>query len=682
MSRIYGIACILVVIFCPLTAPVSAQQAEKLFKKGDQALQRADMEAAAKFYEEGLVSQPDHVRGNMQMGNLLLRQKQTEPALTFLRKANQLAAGQVRELPFLLAEAYQVSSHFDSAIVHYQIALQGTRKKDYEQVERIGKRILECQAGQELQRQPVEATVSQVKGGINSLWDDHVPVPTDQGNMLIFISRRPSSVKNPEGKQTELYEDVYSSQLENGIWGVPRKFAAPINSVAHDAVLGISADGNELYLYKPDKGRGIQVSRKTPAGNWAEAVPLGEPFDNPPCKPSFSVSDDGLYAFFASDREGGMGGLDLYITLRQPDGSWSEALNLGPAINTPYDENAPSIDSKNNVLYFSSRGHNSMGGYDIFRSSINGALWTQAVNMGMPVNSPSDDLHFMLMPDEQSGYFASDRPGSLGGKDIYLASFRQQSQNPDSIAVAPEPLYVSAEPEQHQEPAPVAGGLVQKASLYLEGIVMDGITGQSLPASITVFDQTSQEVVARVNTDSLGATYAVQLDRGRNYGLLVEKAGYFFYTDYVNLPLNSQEEVLRKNFVLQKLTAGANLVLHNILFAFDKLEFTAETKTELDLLYQLLTDNAHLKIEISGHTDNRGAVEVNQRLSEQRAQAVVQHLTERGINTDRLRAVGHGLARPIASNQTEEGRQRNRRTEFSILSNELSPTAAIRPAAR
>lgn len=710
MHNSYGISSVMVLLFFLLSGFVCAQQVDEFLKKGDKALQISDVAAAVKFYSAGLALQPDHVRANVQMGRLYLQQGKAGTALPYFRKAhNKLGRSQNQDISLLLAEAYHLNYHFDSALTHYQLALGQVRKKDYDQQELLQKRLEECQAGLKLLGKPPLATIRNLGAPINSPFADHVPVLTDGGYKLIFTSQRGSGAgQGGKGKQKKPNEDIYYSLIQDGIWGDPQKFPAPINSPTHDAAIAVSADGKELYLYKDQKGGGIYVALKSPTGIWGEPVPMGEPINSPDFEPSVAVSDDGQYAFFSSDREGGMGGLDLFVTFREPGGAWSEALNLGPSINTPYDEDAPFIDSKNNVLYFSSRGHNSMGGYDIFRSSINGSLWTKAENMGVPVNSPSDDIYFALTPDEKHGYFSSDRPGGMGEKDIYLASFQRPDQlrdlsepktleeiaqeplnveepkNETKQALAPAPQIlakplVAAEPERasKQPAAAEAKALVKekKDSLYLQVLVVDGADGRRLPATITVFDKDFKEVIVKLEADSSQGALVLPLDLSKEkpYRLLVEEPGYFLYNDQVDLPLNSKDTVVKKSVALKRLSGGSNFVLRNILFEFNKMEFKPEAKTELELLYRLLKINPGLTIEISGHTDNRGSVEVNQRVSDLRAKAVFGYLVEKGIQPDRMRAVGYGLSRPVVSNATEEGRKRNRRTEFTVLDTSASP---------
>jgi outer membrane protein OmpA-like peptidoglycan-associated protein/tetratricopeptide (TPR) repeat protein len=683
MGRNYGIASVLLLIFLFLPGLAPAQRIESFFKKGDKAYRLDDLETAREYYASGLSLRPDHSLGNIRMGNLYLQLKQPAIALAFFRKARQKGSEQAEELQLLLAEAYQLNYQFDSAALHYQTALQFTRRKDYDQQDLIRKRLKECQAGLELQGKPIGATVRNTGAPINSPYADYVPVLTDGGNTLIFTSRRTSSsALNNKGKQKEAMENVYFSHFQDGAWGQPQKFPVPSSSKSHHSVIAVSADGKELYLYKDYKGGGIYVSRKTPVGNWAAPVSIGEPINSSSYEPSISLSDDGDYAFFSSDREGGFGGLDIYVTFRQRDGSWSEALNLGPSVNTPYDEDAPFIDSKNNVLYFSSRGHNSMGGYDIFRSTISGSLWSQAKNMGLPVNSPYDDIYFVPTPDEKSGYFASDRPGGLGEKDIYLASFGPVRPAADSTEVAPPPLFVQADPVKpaNKKPHITLPAQEKPDRWWLKGIVADGMTGQVLSASVTLLDPITQELVAQVEPEYLGAPFAVALQGNSAFRMQVEKPGYFYYTEEVDWSQvrKEQEGEVQKTILLKPLSVGTSIILQQVLFKFNQMEFGKESRTDLDLLYRLLVDNIHLAIEISGHTDNRGTQEVNQRVSEQRALAVWQHLVERGIDPNRMKAIGYGFYRPIASNATEEGRQRNRRTEFSVLSFQPNQTAEAR----
>ncbi|NJO00444.1 MAG: OmpA family protein [Bacteroidia bacterium] len=242
---------------------------------------------------------------------------------------------------------------------------------------------------------------------------------------MVFTSRR----ENTTGGKVDFsdnifFEDIYISTYDNGQWSSPQNL--PINRKYHDAGAAVSSDGRELYLYHDDKKTkgDLYVSTYNPADDsWTKPKKLNDNVNSKYQETSLSLSADGTTIYFASDRPGGLGGLDIYMSKKDANGEWGPAANLGKPINTEYDDDAPFLTFDSKTFYFSSRGHNSMGGYDVFKSeSVGTDQWGEPVNMGYPINGPDDDAHLVLTYDNKKGYYVSDAPDGYGYEDIYTLS--------------------------------------------------------------------------------------------------------------------------------------------------------------------------------------------------------------------------------------------------------------------
>ncbi|MBK0402100.1 OmpA family protein [Adhaeribacter sp. BT258] len=632
-------------------ATSQAQTPKKIIKKADKAFFNDESDKALALYEQALASNPDNIRVNYRLGLLYLQFKQPHKAIPVLQKATKLSPKYNPEYTLNLAQAYQLNGNFEEAINQYQAALANTSKRKELEIEGLNKKITECVSGQHLRSLPTTAEVRMLPGELNSAASDHAPILFNNDRSLLFTSSRQAKpAKRPD-------ENIYVSEFDGQNWSIPKAFSKPVNTSGHDAAAGISADGNTLYIYRYENGGDIYQLKRT-GTTWGEPEEMPEPINSEFYEPSIFITADNQFAFFASDRYDSFGGLDLYITLRQPDGSWSEAMNLGPNINTEYDEDAPFVSPDGLTLYFSSRGHNSMGGYDIFSSNSEGATWTKARNLGFPVNSPFDDIYLVTIANGNQGFFSSDRVGGAGDKDLYGVTFRS--------AVATDSLIAATEPETVKDTL-VATARPDTQTIMLRGKVTEAGLGAPLAAQLVLTEVSQNQNPIYANADSLSGGYQFVVDKGKKYNLVARKEGYFYATENLNFPENFLDDTVAKNFALKKIKTGAKLVLNNLFFEYNSDQLTMSSRDELNRLYDLMVDNSGLSVEISGHTDSRGSAAYNQALSLKRAKAVVNYLNEKGISEARLKAVGYGAQKPIATNKTEKGRKQNRRTEFKVL---------------
>ncbi|MCC9166038.1 tetratricopeptide repeat protein [Pontibacter harenae] len=409
-----GATAVLLMLFCSAITIDGANS--RLLKKAKKAMEQDDFAIAVVLLSEVLDQTPSNLNATFNLGYCYLELHQPEKAKLYLQQVYLQNPMLDEQLGFYLAEAHQQNYEFNEARALYQQELARVPKLNQFYISLLRKRMEECRAGVILMSEPAVADIHNAGEAINSSFSDYVPVLLGQDSVLLFTSKRPSAKNSKVGE-----EQVWVSKWEPGGWQLSSLFYTEKSSLKNHAVVSASPSGRELFLYAAEGGGKLYRAFIEGAGSWAKPELLGNPFNLGSKELSVHVTDDGRFAFFSSDRVGGYGGMDLYMCYKQADGTWSEALNLGPSVNTEFDEDAAFVDTKTNTLYFSSTGHNSIGGYDIFKSTIEGATWTQAENLGLPINSPFDDIYFVLAHDRSTAYFSSDRTGGFGAKDVYVA---------------------------------------------------------------------------------------------------------------------------------------------------------------------------------------------------------------------------------------------------------------------
>jgi outer membrane protein OmpA-like peptidoglycan-associated protein/tetratricopeptide (TPR) repeat protein len=465
---------------------------------------------------------------------------------------------------------------------------------------------------------------------INSTSSEYYPSFTIDDSIMVF-TRKGKGIR----------EDFIKTEKTTSGYKLAKAVEGQLNKEPSKGGISISLDGEWLLFAGnfPVSGFGnfdIYLSYATPTG-WSEPYNLGENINTEFWESSPSISPDKQTLYFSSNRSGGNGGKDLYISHRQKNGNWGPAENMGPNFNTAADELAPFIHADNQTLYFTSGGHNSYGGSDIFVSRKGpGGQWSVPENIGYPINTIEDEGSMIVTADGTKAYYAGNGADSRGGLDLY--SFD---------------LPAFARP---------------KKTLWIKGEVKDIVTKKGLPSEIELKDISSGQVIEKLITDETGY-YLVTLPVGHDYTFTVNRKGYLFYSDNFLLASKPSDSTYQKDILLQPLQMNAVMELKNIFFETNAYALQSTSFIELQKLVQLLQENPTLKIQVGGHTDNVGNATDNLKLSNNRAKSVVDYLVGKGIAAARLTYKGYGAAKPVADNKTEEGRARNRRTEILVTGN-------------
>lgn len=657
-------------VFC-LALLTFSGYAQSPMTEGDRYFDNKDYKNALASYFKALHNSRNNPMIYFKIGYTYLHTETKSQAITFLEKAYKMDPQIHYEIMFYLGMAYQSSLQYSKAKFAYEQFKKVAPKKRHDEIDR---RIQECIFSHALLSNPIDVIIENVGSAINSPFDDYSPVITPDGKTMLFTSNRSEdSTKIAAGKN---FEDMYMSHRENDEWTPPQKIGAPLSIYAHDAVSSISPDGNTLFIYYETNKGDIFSTTKNEKGEWVKPTTI-KGINTPQFREtSASISADGKKLYFSSDRPGGKGGLDIYVSELDAAGNWGRPVNLA-AVNTAGDEDSPFIHHDGVTLYFSSNGHPGMGSSDIFKSEFKNGIWGKPQNMGFPLNSIEYDGFFSISEDKKVAYFATMRKYGVGGYDILKATYRSVfeekpeilASTKESVVKADEPAKKTSEPVKKTEPAKKPETKAPLA-VTVKGKVLDKVTSKPLSVNLSLVNAKTNKVVATLKSDQATGGYELNLKEGGDYILTAESRGYLFNSVNIKIPETSGARKIDRDFSMVKPNAGSVMVLNNILFDPGKADLKPASLSELEKIRRLLMENPQLRVRINGHTDNVGDAASNKTLSLKRALAVVNYLALNGIEFERLGAIGYGSERPIASNDSEEGgRELNRRTEIEIIEN-------------
>lgn len=471
---------------------------------------------------------------------------------------------------------------------------------------------------------------------VNSIYNDFAPVIAPDGRTLFFCrSNDPSNIGG--GRQ-----DIWTSELQaDSTWGKAVNIGTPLNNREHNSLMSISPDGNTALVLDnygtPDgRHRSVALSRRVATG-WGEPRSVDiKNYYHLGGERGFSMSNDGKVVVMAVNRHDSRGGNDLYVSFRINDLQWTEPQNMGSAINTIGQEGTPFIASDGSSLYFSSTGLGGYGGFDVYvsrRLDTSWTSWSDPVNLGPSINTSGADLYYTIPARGDLAYYVSSS-NTRGEGDIFRVFL------PDSV-----------------RPRPVA---------LIYGRVLNKKTLEPIEADIVYEILGTGENVGTARSTPVTGAYKIILPVGHNYGFLATAPGFASVSDNIDLSAVTEYVEINRDLYLVPLEVGQALTLNNIFFDYNKSSLRKESRSELNRLAKILADNSSMEIEVGGHTDDRGSDQYNVKLSGERAKSVVDYVITQGIAPGRLSHRGYGKVKPIDTNTTDEGRQRNRRVEITI----------------
>ena len=641
--------------------------AMKCIRKGNKNFRYgpAKYRAAREFYLKALNYNEKNAELNYKIGVCYLYSDDKFLAIKYLKRAFELNSTVTDDIHFQLARAYHMSLDFDNAIKEYTAYKSNVSEKKLQKLNiNIDKYLTECETGKTLVSQPQRIVIQDLGKLTNSEYDDYYPVVDSKEETMYFTSRRPG-LKNTKRNyyDKKFSEDIYMVKKRGKDWGIAQLLSKRLTTKKSEAAVALSPNDSTLYIFT-SKGNGNIYYSNLKNAKWS-GLHAYRRINSRSRETSMCISSDGKKVFFVSDRDvdGAIGGKDIYMCEIDPWGKWTKPKNLGPPINTPDNEEGVSLSKDGKTLYFSSKGHPSMGGYDIFSSTLgDNGNWSNPVNLGYPINTPDDDLFFTMMGNGKVAYLSSNREQGVGGKDIYKVVFlgaekelvMSKENTPFAFELYDTKTMFRKPPEY----------FTVDSSIILQGKVLDSETKTGILAKLQFIDSEKSTVVATLLSDTSG-NYKTRLPEKKVYGVEITARGYLFFLDVVDIK-KATTDVVNKDFYLQKLEVGAKVVLKNIFFETGKATLKEESFQQLNTVVEFMKDNPTLKLEISGHTDNVGGLAYNMKLSENRAKAVVNYMVSQGIGTERLTFKGYGPKQPVAPNTTAAGKAQNRRVEFKI----------------
>ena len=625
-----------------LDIPLFAQQptnakADKQFDKAVQMYNRHDYAGTLRQLDALLEDEPGYVKAWLLKADMFYDLKEFPKAIESYKKAVATDSSFFPPAYYIMANLNFDMEKYDDAKINYLKYLT-FKPKIQAELKRTAINLELCDYRSQMMKHPVPFNPVNIGPNVNSAGYEYInAVSLDEGQL--FFTRKGADPLSDESFYRSVSARSATGQLN---WSPAIEIGAPINTPGNEGALCVSPDGMTIIITccsrRDSYGSCDLYSSHKLGNNWSEPINLGPEVNTTAWESQPCLAADGRTLYFVSTRRGGFGGSDIWKSILQDDGSWSVPVNLGDSINTSANEMAPFIHPDGRTLYFSSTGHQGMGGADLFVSRMNrNGVWLKPENIGYPVNTKLDEINLIINAKGNEAFISAERENGYGHTDIYRFELPPQSR-----------------------PASVS---------YVHGKVYDKNTQVPLSASFELFDMQSNTTVVSSSSDVVSGEFVMSLPVDKDYALNVSCKGYLFYS--MNFNLSNEHNItnpVKLDIPMQPVAVGEKVVLRNIFFDTDKFELLPDSKAELGKLIAFLSKNTAMHIEIGGHTDNEGSELHNMTLSQNRAKAVFDYLISNGIGADRLSFKGYGESMPVDSNDTPAGRANNRRTEFKVIS--------------
>lgn len=615
------------------TYSVSAQsnKAVKLFNKARQDITADNLEDALQLLDKAIVDSPNYVDALMLKAEILRKLERDEESLPLYKQA--LASGAPYYVLLFYGQSLYATGKYEEALepLKRYVEHPQSRPKYKDNAIRL---IKSCEFAIEAVNNPVEFSPENLGPEVNSRQMEYFPSVSADGNTLVYTYRN----MDDEGADEDFW--VTQKDGETGAWGKSRPLKGFLNTTLNEGAQSLTSDGQTLYFAACERPGGegscdIYVSYQTGGGNWSRPINLGGSINSALWESQPSVSADGQTLYFVRGMDKLGKNQDIYYSTKSGDGRWQKAKKLAGPVNTQFQESAPFIHFDNQSLYFSSNGHPGMGDMDFFVSRRQeDGTWGEPENLGYPINSRGPEFSLVVAPDGKTGYFSSDNlQDGYGLVDLYSFELPEESR--------------------------------AKEIAYVKGRIVNKLSQAPISTEVNFTDLETGKLMEQEQSSKSGFFFTV-LPANTDYALNVEKTGYLFYSKNFSLTSEAAEKAYQLKVELVPITAGQKVELENVFFNSDSFEIDHKSNIELSSVHHFLESNPTVKISIEGHTDTEGDSQYNQRLSENRAKSVYTYLIDKGIDSSRLNYEGLGDTQPIASNDTEEGKAKNRRTEIRI----------------
>ena len=716
---------------------VGAQSFRTLFKESFSLLEQDDYEKALPILLEMHDLQPNNANTKFSIGICYMNSKfDKTKAIPFLEEAqNDLNPFYESGMPSekkaplevlkMLGQAYHQNYQFDLAIDKLQFYRQFLDDKNLVEIRAINRLLRISEFALQSYNNPNNFKITAIDD-LNTEFPEYRPKLNAEENIMFFTSRRSDGSNAVKDDQGNYYEDIYMSVKDHGIWADPVLVQDKINTQGHDACLYLSPDGQLMYVYRfntdGDTDGGIYQVRKE-GDSWGELELLDAAINTKFWETDASLDTYGNMIFFTSDRDGGYGGRDIWMMKRLPNGEWAEAQNLGENINTVYDEEGPYLHPDGKTLYFSSQGHQTMGGHDFLMSTMNDdGSFTQPINMGYPTNTVENDLFFFPSVSGTKAYFSSYRQGGKGDQDLYVMNLVEEEEKDlavykgvvrDTMGQVVKDLVISIFEENSEDkygvyrPNVITGRFLFILQAGHDYEILYQLGKLSTTDYVNVPDETEGVIdytkVVTVNTDTITITAGKVVDGDIvSIAMLEDELANLEVEsisaeetqsiesepvkDEVNVPepkpvvtkpepkpedTSSKPEISNPIAEVNAPISAENLPV--LYFVYESASLIESSKTDLKRIFDYMTNNPTAKLNITGHTDSKGEPDVNKLLSKIRANSIKNKLNSMGVAWSRMSTIGKGEENPIADNlntdgsDNPKGRQQNRRVEFEIL---------------